>query len=74
MGSGITTPAEPAQETMEVDTEGEQQADLLQPFSFQTDAAIEVTAGALGVDINDQNAIAGWLDQPVTNMGRSLTW
>ena len=70
VGSGITTPAEtpkPAQETMEVDTEGEQKADLLQPFSFQSDAAIEVTAGALGVDINDQNAITGWLEQLVTN-------
>ena len=70
VGSGIATPAEtpkPAQETMEVDTEGDQTGELLQPFSFQSDAAIEVAAGALGVDINDQNAIPGWLAQPVTN-------
>ena len=59
---------------MEVDTEGDQTGELLQPFSFQSDSAIEVTAGALGVDINDQNAMLdGWISLSQAT-DRSLTW
>ena len=67
-----TTPAEAqsSEQHMEVDTAGERtagQPELLQPFSYQTEAALSVTAGALGVDINDHNAIEAWKRQPVAN-------
>ena len=59
-----TTPHEQAPDsTMEVDTEHDQtttQAELLQPFSLQTDAALSVTAGALGVDINSEAELERW--------------
>ena len=59
-----TTPHEQAPDSsMEVDTEHDQtttQAELLQPFSLQTDAALSVTAGALGVDINSEAELERW--------------
>ena len=64
-----TTPRETGQEpSMEVDTEAEQtttQPELLQPFSLQTEAALSVTAGALGVDINSEQALEAWKAKPV---------
>ena len=57
--SVTTTPADTAEGGhMEVDTAGEEASSsagpsLLQPFSYQDEAAIQVTAGALGVDINN---------------------
>ena len=64
-----TTPHEQAPDsTMEVDTEGDQtttHAELLQPFSLQTDAALSVTAGALGVDINSQAELERWKQSEV---------
>ena len=34
---------------------------------LQSDAAISVTAGALGVNINDRNAVQQWLSTPVAS-------
>ena len=61
----LGTPAE-ADETMEVDTETTTPA-LLQHFSLQQDAALEVTVAAPGVNPADKQAAQGWLDQPVTS-------
>ena len=77
VSSTAHTPAETAEvETaMEVEqpatgpqpTEGTAAPSYLQPFAFEKDAAISVTAGALGVDINDHNAVRGWLQAPVSS-------
>ena len=69
--SVTTTPADTAEGGhMEVDTAGEEASSsagpsLLQPFSYQDEAAIQVTAGALGVDINNHNALEQWKASPV---------
>ena len=67
--SGLGTPAEPDKAAMEVEAdiraETEPAPTLLQPFSLQDEAALEVTAGALGVNIQDHNAVQQWLDAPV---------
>ena len=84
VSSTAPTPAEPAEgeEAMEVEqpatgpqpTEGTTPPSYLQPFAFEKDAAVSVTAGALGVDINDHNAVRGWLQAPVPPTNRSLIW
>ena len=40
---------------------------LLQPFSLERDAALEVTVAALGINPQDHNAVRQWLEQPVQN-------
>ena len=63
--SGLGTPVE-ADATMEVESETTTPA-LLQPFSLQQDAALEVTVAALGVNPADKEAVQAWLNQPVTS-------
>ncbi|CAE7656735.1 unnamed protein product [Symbiodinium sp. CCMP2592] len=60
--SGLTTPQEDsvADEVMreaEEHAEPPEERNLLTPFSLQDQAALEVTLGSLGVNINDQNAV-----------------
>ena len=62
--SGLTTPQEPEDVRMGGE---ERQIDpasappsLMQPFSLQGDAALSVTIGALGVNINEQAAVTQW--------------
>ena len=63
--SSIATPAEVVDEAaMEVEAEITTPS-LLQPFSLQNDAALEVTVAALGINPQDHNAVKKWLDQPV---------
>ena len=63
--SSIATPAEVVDEAaMEVEAEITTPS-LLQPFSLQNDAALEVTVAALGINPQDHNAVKNWLDQPV---------
>ena len=70
--SGLETPAETAvdQAQMEVEQEiREQEPDpsLLQPFTLQDQAALEVTAAEVGVNVQDHNAVQEWLAAPVQN-------
>ena len=66
--SVATTPAEPELEGMEVDGETTTPTtSLLQPFSIQDEAAVEVTAAALGIDTKDRAAMDAWLNAPVAN-------
>ena len=62
--SGLTTPPEADDEQMGM---AEGQVDpanappsLMQPFSLQGEAALSVTMGALGVNINEQQAVQQW--------------
>ena len=66
VNSGLDTPAEREDETMEEPTSTTTPS-LLQPFSLQNNAALEVTVAALGVNPNDHNAVQAWLNQPVQN-------
>ena len=66
--SGLGTPAEPDKVAMEVETEMRQEQQvptLLQPFSLQDEAALELTVSELGVNPQDQNAVQAWLRAPV---------
>ena len=70
--SGLTTPAEApdADEAARMEVEADVQASaptLLQPFSLQQDAALEVTVAALGINPSDHNAVKQWLDKPVAS-------
>ena len=71
--SGLTTPQEGtvADEVMRDAAEfaePPEERHLLTPFSLQDQAALQVTLGTIGVDINDQNAIQAWgLQQPANN-------
>ena len=40
---------------------------MLQPFTLETTAALQVTAGPQGVDVNDHNALEQLCKQPVQN-------
>ena len=68
VGSTSHTPAEPAQD---VEMEGADHnatasgSSLIQPFTIQPDAALEVTLAAMGVDPQDHNAVQEWLTKPV---------
>ena len=70
--SGLTTPAEApdAEEAARMEVDADVQASaptLLQPFSLQNDAALEVTVAALGINPSDHNAVKQWLDKPVAS-------
>ncbi|CAE7787538.1 unnamed protein product [Symbiodinium sp. CCMP2592] len=70
--SGLTTPQEDsvADEVMreaEEHAEPPEERNLLTPFSLQDQAALEVTLGSLGVNINDQNAVQAWGQRQPTN-------
>ena len=46
---------------------------LIHPFNSDYQAAIQVTAGAMGVDINDQTQVNSWLPTPVTTTQQVMT-
>ena len=72
VGSGLTTPADPASDvTMGGDDHnaptGSADASLIQSFSLQDDAALEVTLSALGINTQDHNAVKEWMNRPLTS-------
>ncbi|CAE7037861.1 unnamed protein product [Symbiodinium sp. CCMP2592] len=71
VASSTVTPQEEEATGAGMDVEGAGATDdgpsLLQPFSLQDQAALEVTAGHLGVDINQRGNVEAWLQQPVAN-------
>ena len=70
--SGLDTPAETEQDKAQMEVEQEHQErdpdpSLLQPFTLQDQAALEITAAEIGVNIQDHNAVQQWLAAPVQN-------
>ena len=66
--SSLGTPAEPAESSMEVDPETTTPS-LLQPFTLEHDAALEVIVSALGINPQDTESVKQWLDAPVQSNG-----
>ena len=73
--SGLTTPQESTAMEDEIMEEArefaapEPERQLLAPFSLQDQAALSVTLGSLGVNINDQTAIQNWAQRQPANNG-----
>ena len=71
VASSTATPVEPHSE--QPSTTPHQDATLVLPWAMQDSVAAQATASHLGVDINDEAAMQGWLARPVRTNQDVLT-